>query len=236
MSQKLLAMVTAAVITLTGCGFPPIPHSSSIHHDSQSIDLAKTELTRAEVRMSAGKLNIQGGSPKLLEADFTYGDPSWKPNVRYSVTGSRGQLSVEQPGGIPSGNSGEYEWTLRFSNDQPLDLTTHFGAGHARMNLGSLALRNLGVHMGVGELELDLRGDPKSDYEVQVHGGVGKATIHLPKNVGIKATARGGIGDVEVRGLEKRDGRWVNPGQENAPVTIRVEVTGGVGQIRLLAE
>ena len=60
--------------------------------------------------------------------------------------------------------------------------------------------------------------------------------LYLPKSAGISATASGGIGDIEVRGLEKRDGRWINPGKEHAAATIRVDVRGGVGQIRLVAE
>jgi len=54
--------------------------------------------------------------------------------------------------------------------------------------------------------------------------------------VGITATASGGIGDINVRGLENRNGRWINKSHELDPVTIRVDVKGGVGEIRLVAE
>src|ERR1039458_5551387 len=42
--------------------------------------------------------------------------------------------------------------------------------------------------MGVGELHMDLRGKPKHDYDVRIHGGVGEATIHLPRDVDRKST------------------------------------------------
>jgi hypothetical protein len=90
--------------------------------------------------------------------------------------------------------------------------------------------------MGAGELKMDLRGNPRKSYDVRVHGGVGSATIYLPKSVGISATAQGGIGSIDVDGLEERNGRWVNASQLNSPVTIRVEVKGGVGEIKLIAE
>lgn len=90
--------------------------------------------------------------------------------------------------------------------------------------------------MGVGELNLDLRGKPKRGYDVRVHGGVGEATIRLPNDVGIKAEARGGIGQIEMRGLEKRGDRWVNAGHEDADVTIHLNVAGGIGAIRVLVE
>ncbi|MEP6962283.1 MAG: hypothetical protein ABI995_09395, partial [Acidobacteriota bacterium] len=66
--------------------------------------------------------------------------------------------------------------------------------------------------------------------------GVGQATVHLPRSVAISATAQGGIGDINVEGLEKRNDRWINPSQENNPITIRVEVKGGVGEIKIIAE
>jgi hypothetical protein len=56
----------------------------------------------------------------------------------------------------------------------------------------------------------------------------------LPKNVAISATAAGAIGEIHIEGLEKRDGVWVNPEHPTAPVTVHVDVKGGVGEIRLV--
>jgi hypothetical protein len=83
---------------------------------------------------------------------------------------------------------------------------------------------------------MDLRGNPKRSYDVRINGGVGEATIYLPRSVGIDATAKGGIGEIDVRGLEQRNGRWINPSQENSPVKIHLDVKGGVGQINIIAE
>jgi hypothetical protein len=117
-----------------------------------------------------------------------------------------------------------------------MDLVVQMGAGEAHLNLGGLNLRSVAFKLGAGEVDVDLRGNPKRSYDVQIQGGVGQATVHLPSTVGISATAAGGIGEINVRGLEKRNDRWINPGHENAPVTIRLDVKGGVGQIDLVAE
>jgi hypothetical protein len=90
--------------------------------------------------------------------------------------------------------------------------------------------------MGAGEVEMDLRGNPVKSYRAEIHGGVGSATVYLPASVGISATASGGIGDINVRGLEKRNGRWINPRAGSALVTIELDVRGGVGEIRIVAE
>jgi predicted membrane protein len=86
----------------------------------------------------------------------------------------------------------------------------------------------------VGEVEIDLRGEPARDYSVEIRGGVGEATVYLPKDAGISATARGGIGDLDVEGLEERGGVWVNPERLNAPVTVRLDIKSGIGEIHLI--
>ncbi len=104
------------------------------------------------------------------------------------------------------------------------------------MDLGSLSLRNVELNIGAGEVKMDLRGNPKRSYDVRINGGVGEATVYMPKGVGIDATAKGGIGDIHVEGLEKRGDRYINAAQENSPVKIHLDVKGGVGQINLIAE
>ncbi len=229
------ALFAVLLLALGGCDMV-VDHAGPTVHDTQSIDLDKSEMARVEIKMGAGELELNGGSPKLLDADFTYNVAAWKPEVKYTSSGFRGQLTIEQPRGVHSGGHVTYQWNLRLNNDLPLDIVTHLGAGTARMNLGGVSLRSLEVNVGVGELRLDLTGKPQRDYNVKINGGVGQATVFLPNTVGIVANAHGGIGDINVRGLEKRNGSWINAAHENAPVTIHIDVNGGVGQIQLIAE
>jgi hypothetical protein len=229
------ALAIAAMIALTACDIDFV-RTGPDEHETKSIDLDKSEMARVEIKMGVGELTVDGGSSKLMDADFTYNVPSWKPVVRYSSTGFRGNLIIEQPSGSRGGSHVNYRWNVRLNDSVPLDISAKLGAGEARLNLGSLNLRSVAMNAGVGEVRLDLRGKPQRDYDVSVHGGVGKATVYLPPDVGVIANARGGIGDIKVRGLQKRDGMWINPGHEHAPVTIHLEVHGGVGEIELIAE
>ena len=171
----------------------------------------------------------------MMDAEFNYNNPRLKPEVHYDGAGFRGHLQVEEPSGSFHGGSSKYRWDLRFNDEKPLDMEVHFGAGEGRLDLGSLSLRSLEVHMGVGELRLDLRGTPKHDYEVQVHGGVGEATIYLPGDgVGISADASGGIGGVSAPGLQKRDGRYVNDAYGHAKTNVHLVIRGGIGSINLV--
>jgi len=202
--------------------------------ETKILELDKSELTRVELKMDAGELHVAGGSPKLMEADFDYNVPGWKPQVDYHSTGVRSDIQIAHAtGAVPHGKS---DWNLRFNDSVSMDLVVKMGAGQAHLNLGSMNLRSVAFDLGAGKVNVDLRGNPKRSYDVKIQGGVGQATVHLPKSVGISATAVGGIGEVNVSGLEKRNDRWINPGHENAPVTIRLDVKGGIGQIDVIAE
>lgn len=227
-------MVIGAIV-LAGCEVNGI-HGGPVQHESQAIDLDKAEMARVEIKLGAGELQLDGGSPKLVEADFDYNIDSWKPIVRYDKSSFRSQVRIEQPGGVHGGSHVTYKWNVKLNDTVPLDVALDLGAGEARMNLGSTNLRSVEVNMGVGEVTLDLRGKPARDYNVNINGGVGHAKVYLPSDVGVIATAKGGIGDINVRGLEKRDGRWINTKHENAPVTIHLDVKGGIGQIEIIAE
>jgi hypothetical protein len=193
-------------------------------------------MVRADIRMGAGELKMRGGSSNLVDADFTYNVPSWKPDFHYDATGFRGRLRIEEPGRDHGhfGNA-KYEWDLRFNDGVPLSLAIHFGAGNAELELGSLSLDDLEINMGVGNLRLDLKGAPKKDYYVRLHGGVGNATIYLPHGVGVVADAHGGLGSIDARDLHKRGGRYVNEACDNhAKVNVRLEIRGGIGTVQLI--
>ena len=226
------ALLAVAAVAMGGCDINIDRGTRQVEHDTQSIELDKSEMVRVELKMGAGELRVTGNSPKLMEADFDYNSPGWKPEVDYHSTGVRGDIQISNS----ASSHGESKWNLRFNDSILMDLVVKMGAGEAHLNLGSLNLRSVAFNLGAGQVDVDLRGNPKRSYDVQINGGVGQATIHVPSSVGISATAVGGIGEVNVRGLEKRNGRWINPLHENAPVTIRLDVKGGVGQIDLVAE
>jgi hypothetical protein len=227
------ALIFAAMLLAAcGGGAPAGPEQ----HESRSIDRDKSERVRVELKMPVGELDVGGGAQKLLQADFTYNVPAWKPEILYRSAGEVGDLTLEQHGPRSSSVGAKNHWDLRFANDVPVDFRLEFGAGEARLNLGSMSLRSVNVEMGAGTLRLDLRGAPSKDYSVRVRGGVGEASIYLSKDIGISATASGGIGDVSVTGLHKSDGRYVNDAYERAKVRIHLDIQGGVGSIRLIAE
>jgi hypothetical protein len=232
MTAKPLVTLLSALL-LAGCHKEP---TIATQHESKTIELDNSEQTRVELRMGVGKLKVSGGAQNLADADFAYNVASLKPEVEYHSTGTRSDLRIAQRSNVNTGGEMTNEWNVRLNDKRPMDISVHFGVGEADMTLGSLSLRSVDLEVGVGEVKMDLRGNPARSYDVHIQGGVGEATVRLPKTVGIIATAGGGIGDIKVDGLTESNGRWINPGQESSPVTIRVDVKGGVGEIHLIAE
>jgi hypothetical protein len=227
-----LPLLSGALL-LAGCTFtPPGP----VQHESRAVERDAAERVKASFMMGAGALTIRGGTPKLMDAEFTFTNPATKPVVTYRSTGALGTLSVEEPTGVGHGSTSRYAWDVALNDEVPLDLTAHFGAGEAHLNLGELSLRNLEVHMGAGRLDLDLRGTPKHDIGVAVHGGVGEANVRLPRDAGVYLEATGGIGAINVRGLQKEHDHWINDAVREGAAHIRVQVHGGIGAINVFAE
>jgi hypothetical protein len=224
------AVAVAAVWTIAcGMGAPAGPAVRE-HH---TVERGAATRARVEIDMGAGDLAVKSGATLLFEGDFEFNTPALKPAIGYAVEGGTGVLKVSQDSA-----SGNYEnsWHLSLDETTPVDLNVTLGAGDAGLVLGRLNLQALAVRLGAGDLDLDLRGMPASSYKVIVQAGAGDTTIHLPASVAVSVTTSGLIGDTNVSGLEKRDGRWINARAAGSPVAIDVTVQHAVGDLRLLAE
>ncbi len=207
-----------------------------VQYDSQTVDAQGAQTVHVALHMGAGDLRATDGAVPLMRADFAYNIAAWKPQVRYTKSGDRGNLTIEQPSGGHTIGNAHYNWDLQFSNKIPIEMEVHFGAGRARLDLGSLDLRGVEVHMGVGEADLDLRGALKHSYNVTVNGGVGQATLRVPSDAGIWAEAHGGIGSIQVRGLRQVGDHWESESYPSASNRMHIEVHGGIGEIRIAAD
>lgn len=210
--------------------------SNPVLDDKQSVEKQNAQSVTAKIDMGAGQLNVDGGSLRLLDTEFKYDEQSGKPRVDYSVSGTNGSLNVSQQesGGMHLGRN-ENTWTLRFG-DVPLDLNVNMGAGQGDLNFRQINLTRLRVEMGAGQMNLDLTGERKQNFNVDVQGGVGEAVIRLPHDVGVEIRADGGIGSIDTSGLHKEGSRWVNDAWGKSPITIHMNVEGGIGEIRLTVE
>jgi hypothetical protein len=206
-------------------------------HLAHSVDTQGAKSVDVSLQVGAGELNVNSGAAHLLDADFRYADSYQTPRIEYNVTGGVGHLRVAQDdsGSVHFGTR-HNNWDLRFSDDVPLQLKVELGAGRGHLRLRDLQVTRLDMSVGAGQLDLDLSGDRKADLVGDLEGGVGQATIRLPRSVGVIVTASGGIGAITARGLHQDGDEYTNDAYGKTPATIRLKVQGGVGQISLIEE
>ncbi len=228
-----IGMVALAAILLTACDVETRA-TGQLRDEPVEISGDGVERANVELDMGAGEMRLGGGASKILEGRFEYNSDVLKPLVKSSISGSHATITIRQPERVRLAGNQRYKWDLQLNDRVLLDLALNCGAGEARLNLGSLHLRHIEVHMGAGQVDLDLRGKPTRDYDVNISGGVGQATVQLPEDVGVWAEAHGGIGSINVSGLDKHGDHWENDLYDKAKVNVRLEVHGGIGEIRII--
>ena len=196
--------------------------------------------TRAEVglHMGAGEIRVRGADQAaLLEASFEFNRERNRPEVDYRLFGNKGILEVRHPRrhGFIFGTS-RNRWNLALGGSVPLDLDIDLGAGHSDIDLRGLKLERVEINMGVGEMNLDLRGPHATGLSVKIDGGVGSGKIALPFEVGVRVKVDGGLGSIDVHGLTKQAGAYVNDAYGKSPVTIEVDIDAGIGSLDLRCE
>lgn len=228
-----VALVALVVLALT---HKPVREPVGSYRFTQTVEAQGAKNVHAEIELGAGDLNLTGGAAHLMDADCFYSRASRKPEVSYDVTGATGELRIRQVNKerIQFGDGGgNNDWNLRFGNQVPLDLNVKMGAGTGRMELSGMQLTHLSVEGGAGTLFVDLSGDWKQSFDGRIAGGVGTVTVRLPANVGVHVRATGGLGAVNAPGFERDGDTYVNSAYGKSPVTLTLEISGGVGTINL---
>jgi hypothetical protein len=209
---------------------------SVVKHESQHVDLQGANSINASVQSPAGLLTVDSGSSRALEADFNFAESYGAPVVDYHVSSGLGQINITQDHDEPHFGIAHNDWTLRFNPSIPLELKVEMGAGEGRLHLRDIPVTRLQLNMGAGRVMVDLTGERKKDVDADIQGGVGEATVRLPRNIGVTARAEGGIGGISAPDFRKDGSEYTNAAFGKTPVTIRVRVQGGVGSIKLLME
>jgi hypothetical protein len=115
------------------------------------------------------------------------------------------------------------------------DLNLNTGASKLDVTgIGNAGPERVSVQGGVGNITLDLTGDWPHSAEAQITAGVGSVTLRLPDDVGVRVEVEGGLTNVNADGLRREDGAYVNDAFGEAEVELRIQVTTGIGNLRLI--
>ncbi len=225
------AMIFPACVIQTGDTFAE-PRTFT-----ESVPLEPVEVVHTEIHMPAGELRVSGGTADLMDGEFIVTSENLEPTVHYESSGVQGHVVIEplrrRDHGV--GYNGTNRWVVRLNDEVPTDLDLQMGAGDTRLELAGMTLREVNMEMGVGKCELDLVSEWDRNLDVRIKGGIGELKVRVPNHIGVIASARGGIGEINVHGLKKRNGKYVNDAYGESPVTISLDLQGGIGEISVVA-
>jgi N-terminal domain of toast_rack, DUF2154 len=228
-----LALIIGSLLTVTsGCN---LIDKGKVKEESISVKKDKAKELDVELNLGLGELTVTKGAKNWIDGSIKYNDKHLKPKVSYELNGSTGKVEVDQVNKRSSKveiDKKTNEWDLELTNKVPLNLEVNTGAAKTNLDLRGLNLKNLDIETGVGELNVNLGGNWEKSFEADVQTGVGKTTIILPVDIGVKIISSKGIGKANaVDFISKGDGVYVNEAYKNAKEVITVNMELGVGEV-----
>lgn len=211
----------------------PLPTVQPGKLETKTVETqAKTASTvQAELQLGFGQLSIAGGSNQLMQGQFTYNRPEWKPQIEYTETNNQGRLLIKQPQFPSAGESvlmtGNFrnEWFIRFGQRLPIALKITGGAVDSAVDLSGVNLKALDIQTGSGRVSVQT--GPQTLDAIYMQTGAGDVDLKVPGGSVNKLWVEAGAGNI-VLDLQ---GDW----RENLEATIQgmgnvvVKVPSNVG-------
>ena len=107
-------------------------------------------------------------------------------------------------------------------------------AGLRALHLGNANAEEMRVRGGVGSVDLDFGGEWTRDLAVNASLAIGKLTLRIPRDVGVRLEVRRVAAEFDHAGLVKRDDAWYSENWERAPHKLRVRAQNFFGAIEVL--
>jgi len=134
-------------------------------------------------------------------------------------------------------HSGASETLLDFStpnqtNMRTLDIDVGAASFEAR-NLGNSNAAAVHVNGGVGSVELDFGGEWSRDMTVDADLALGKLTLHVPRDVGVRVEVQKFLASFDQQGLQKRGDAYYSDNWDRAKYHLRLRAQTTFGGIEL---
>jgi N-terminal domain of toast_rack, DUF2154 len=133
--------------------------------------------------------------------------------------------------------SGASETLLDFSTPnqtrmRALEIDVGAASFEAR-NLGNANAASVHVAGGVGSVELDFGGQWSQDMAVDADLALGKLTLHVPRDVGVRVEVEKFLASFNQQGLEKRGDAYYSENWDRAKYHLRLRAQTTFGGIEL---
>ncbi|WP_409273848.1 toast rack family protein [Neobacillus sp. SCS-31] len=203
------------------------------------VEKDKAKSLEVEMNLGVGKLEVTGGADEWLEGTVVE-NKKFKPELSYRLSGKVGKAVIEQQkNGFWNFSFGKAEnnWKIALTDEVPVDLRVNAGVSDTKLDLRDVELSNLEVDGGIGDIEINLGGKREKGFHTVLNLGVGKTTVILPKDVGVKLTTDKGIGKVDMEGFTKKSNNvYVNKAFEDSDTVIVIDSNLGIGEVNFKEE
>jgi hypothetical protein len=234
-------LILVAMLAATGCTRVRLqdnPSTKTFTETSQVPLKGATGLT-VDIVQGVGDLTLRGSAEATdaVRTAFTFAPEAWRPEVSSSVNGTSASLSIRQPdqSGVPLFGDMRNDWVITIPGKVPTDLTLKLGVGTSDVDLRVADITRLSALTGVGDTTIDLSGPRATDLPARIECGVGRLTLRLPKNVGVRVTGRkDGVGNFSADGFIAGANSWENPAYAGSGPKIDVDLVRGVGDVTLV--
>jgi len=197
----------------------------------QSLAIPLGGATSASIRLKFGGGELSVGpaaADHLLEGEFE------RASAIHRITGD-GQVEVEPADMVWPGVDRAPHWHVGVASSVPLDVDLQGWAGRVRMDFGATMLRRLHLVTGATDTRVTL---PRAAGEtaVQAEGGAASLVFEVPLGVAARIRSRVALGSTsvdEVRFPRTGSGTWESADYGAATNRILLEVSGGVGSVRV---
>lgn len=106
-------------------------------------------------------------------------------------------------------------------------------AGVVVTNLGNAKVSSIRVEGGVGSVDLDFGGTIEQDVNVDASVALGKLTLHLPHEVGVRVEVQKVLASFDHPGLSRRGNAYYSENWDTAKFRIRVRAETVFGAIEI---
>ena len=201
----------------------------------QTFDIARGEGAKvAEVSVSfgAGTLKMQGGSASLVSGrlDSSFADLK----TSSEVDGDTQYVSLETDGnfrGVYRKNQNNLAVDL--NSDVPTNIDIDSGASDLNIDLSSVNVTEFTVDTGASSLDLIL-GDKAANASVSVDAGASSINITLPRSLGARLNAEGGLSSRNFQDFRSLGGgRYESENYASAAKKVEINIDAGVSSLNV---
>jgi hypothetical protein len=198
--SAIISIMLMAVIFLSIIGVPIFGTQNLFNSNSQrqiqtqeiSIDKQPgAQSANVKINAGAGQISISGVSDKLVTGSLISNITTLETSSQLSDSVQNADISLKG-GNWNFGGHYTNNLTVNLSSSTPINLNVNAGAASQNLDLSEVQITGLNINAGASSINLTL-GDKVDNATVSIDSGASSVHIILPKTVGAKVTADGGL-------------------------------------------